>query len=293
MKNVPGALLTAFALLCAHSVAAEAPRPVAMIAVDPSIVDRGKCGVLSWSVRNATTATIDQGIGPVGMSGSIKICPYDTTSYRITASGEGGTAATDTTALVNTNIPPPAPPPPPPAEENPQEDTEPPEPPPAAPPVADLDVIEEIAVKLPESPPSSQDATPPPAPKKEPRKDELTISLLIEFDTGRSDIKPAYHAEVAKVAEFMKTYPHVKGEIEGHTDDRGGAKYNMRLSQRRAEAVKKFLVEKSGIDGTRLTTKGFGPTKPVSENATKEGRQRNRRIVANFDKVIVEIAEDE
>lgn len=280
MKNISRALFAAIALLCAHSAAADAPPPVAMISVDPSIIDRGKCGVLSWSVRNASSATIDQGIGSVGMSGFIKICPDNTTSYRISASGEGGGAATDTTALVNATAPQPTPAPvPTPAEAPPSV----PEPPPSATPAA----VEEIAVELPEPPPPPPDAPPPPAPRKEPRKEELTITLLIEFDTGKSDIKSGYHAEVAKVADFMKRYPHVKGAIEGHTDARGGVKYNMRLSQRRADAVKKFLVEKSGVDGTRLTTMGFGPTKPVADNATDEGRQRNRRIVANFDKVLV------
>jgi OOP family OmpA-OmpF porin len=128
---------------------------------------------------------------------------------------------------------------------------------------------------------------PPPPPPKEPTKEELTIVLNIEFDTDKSVIKPAYEPEVAKVAEFMKKYPQVKGVIEGHTDNIGSKPYNDKLSLRRANAVKKQLVDKYGIDASRLSTAGYGFSKPIADNKTEEGRQKNRRIVANFDKVTI------
>ncbi|HTY20710.1 MAG TPA: OmpA family protein, partial [Geobacteraceae bacterium] len=62
----------------------------------------------------------------------------------------------------------------------------------------------------------------------------------------------------------------------------------MKLSQRRAESVVKMLIDKYGIDKSRLTAKGYGLTKPIADNATKEGRQKNRRTVANFGCVTVE-----
>ena len=81
----------------------------------------------------------------------------------------------------------------------------------------------------------------------------------------------------------MKEYPEVKGVIEGHTDNKGGKAYNDKLSLRRAQSVKDYIVKKFGIDESRLGVKGYGFSKPVANNATAAGRQNNRRIVANFD----------
>jgi outer membrane protein OmpA-like peptidoglycan-associated protein len=121
-----------------------------------------------------------------------------------------------------------------------------------------------------------------------PPKEELCMALHIEFDTDKAVIKPEYFEEVEKVANFMKRYPQVKGAIEGHTDSVARAGYNLKLSQRRAESVVNMLVEKYGIDESRLSAKGYGLTRPVADNKTKEGRQKNRRIVANFGCVTVE-----
>jgi len=119
--------------------------------------------------------------------------------------------------------------------------------------------------------------------KPAPAPEQLCRTLNIEFATGKADISVNYHDEIAKVAKFMQEYPHVKGVIEGHTDNRGGKAFNDKLSQRRAQSVKNYIVKKFGIDSSRLGVKGYGFSKPVAENATAEGRQKNRRIVANFD----------
>ena len=121
-----------------------------------------------------------------------------------------------------------------------------------------------------------------------PRKQEkLCITLEIEFDTGKADIKSKYHDEIGKVAAFMKKYPDTKGVIEGHTDNVGGYDDNMKLSERRAASVRNYLVEKYGIAPERLSSKGYGYTKPIADNKTSEGRQKNRRIEANFDCIII------
>jgi len=86
----------------------------------------------------------------------------------------------------------------------------------------------------------------------------------------------------------MKKFPEQKGSNEGHTDSNASDKYNVKLSQRRTESVVKMLVEKYGIDKSRLTAKGYGESQPIADNKTKEGRQKNRRIVANFGCVSVE-----
>jgi len=117
--------------------------------------------------------------------------------------------------------------------------------------------------------------------------EKTCIVLKIEFDTGKADIKPKYHDEIGKVAEFLQKYPEAKGSIDGHTDNVGGNDYNMKLSERRAASVRKYLIEKYGIAPDRLTSKGYGYTKPVASNKTKEGRQKNRRMEATFDCVIV------
>ena len=114
----------------------------------------------------------------------------------------------------------------------------------------------------------------------------LCMGLQVEFDTGRADIKSQYHDEIAKVADYMKRYPDTTGVIEGHTDNVGTPEHNMKLSQQRAESVVTFLVDKFGIDRSRLTAKGYGSTRRIAYNTTAEGRQQNRRIDAVIDCVI-------
>lgn len=111
---------------------------------------------------------------------------------------------------------------------------------------------------------------------------QVQIDLRVLFDTGKAVVKPEFNAEIQKVAEFMKTYTSAKAEIEGHTDNVGSAAMNTALSQRRADAVKKVLVDNFGIETTRLSAKGYGPDKPMADNATAEGRQKNRRVVATL-----------
>ena len=121
-----------------------------------------------------------------------------------------------------------------------------------------------------------------PVPTPVPAPEQLCMTLNIEFATAKADIPAMYHDEIAKIANFMKEHPQIKGIIEGHTDNRGGNAYNQKLSERRAQSVKNYLVNKFGIDATRLGVQGYGFSKPVADNATAEGRQKNRRIVANF-----------
>ncbi|MFI5295783.1 MAG: OmpA family protein [Thermodesulfovibrionales bacterium] len=116
--------------------------------------------------------------------------------------------------------------------------------------------------------------------------DRLCISLQMEFDSGKADIKPQYHNEIAKVGDFMKKYPTTTATIEGHTDNIGGYENNMRLSQQRAESVVDYVVKNFGIDRSRLRAKGYGSTRRIAYNNTPEGRQKNRRINAIVDCVL-------
>jgi OOP family OmpA-OmpF porin len=117
--------------------------------------------------------------------------------------------------------------------------------------------------------------------------EKVSITLAIEFDTGKADIKSKYHDEIGRVADFLKKYPQAQGVIEGHTDNLGGAAMNQKLSERRAQAVVNYLVQKYGIDPVRLSAKGYGMTRPIADNKTAQGRQENRRVEAHFSAMVV------
>jgi len=117
--------------------------------------------------------------------------------------------------------------------------------------------------------------------------EKVSIALQIEFDSGKADIKSKYEEQIKKVADFMTTYPETTAVIEGHTDNVGKEASNVRLSTRRSESVRTYLIEKFGIAPGRLITKGFGSSQPVADNATPEGRQKNRRITAVIEAMTV------
>jgi OOP family OmpA-OmpF porin len=125
-----------------------------------------------------------------------------------------------------------------------------------------------------------EDFVPPPS--------KVCFPFNIEFATGKADIGSKYHSRLAGVADFMKKYPTTKGVIEGHTDDVGGADYNMKLSQMRAESVMQYLITNFGIDSSRLTAVGYGNTRRIDYNTTPAGRQHNRRVEAIIDCVMIE-----
>lgn len=83
----------------------------------------------------------------------------------------------------------------------------------------------------------------------------------------------------------MKEHPYTKIVIKGHTDSIGKKSYNMRLSRTRAKSLRQYLINKFGIDGSRITTIGYGPNKPIASDDTEEGRQKNRRAEAFIEEV--------
>ena len=113
--------------------------------------------------------------------------------------------------------------------------------------------------------------------------ERICITLKLEFDTDKAIVKSQYNDEIKRVSDFLNEYPEATAEIEGHTDSVGSEAYNQKLSQRRAQAVVKYLVDKFGIKAERLSAKGYGESKPIADNATEAGRQKNRRVVANID----------
>jgi OmpA-OmpF porin, OOP family len=161
--------------------------------------------------------------------------------------------------------PAPAPPPPPPVRE--------PEPAPAPPPPPP--VIEEMK-KAPEAASEVE--------KEIIEKGRAT--LMVQFDTGKAIVKPVYNKEIQKVADVMNKYKDLNIVVEGHTDNVGGKQYNLNLSQKRAEAIKKVMATKFKINSDRIKAKGFGYSKPIASNSTKEGKQKNRRVEAAVEYII-------
>ena len=111
---------------------------------------------------------------------------------------------------------------------------------------------------------------------------KIEITEKVMFDTGKATIKVDSHALLKDVATVLRDTPSVsKLRVEGHTDDVGKDAANKKLSQQRADSVKAFLVD-VGIDGARLEAVGYGEEKPVADNATDEGKEKNRRVEFNI-----------
>jgi outer membrane protein OmpA-like peptidoglycan-associated protein len=104
----------------------------------------------------------------------------------------------------------------------------------------------------------------------------LTLGNVL-FDVDKADLKQGGLQAVSKLAHFLKEYPKRNVLIEGYTDNTGSNEYNLKLSQRRANSVKRALVS-DGISDSRVNTIGYGEQYPVATNSTNAGRQQNRRV---------------
>ena len=109
----------------------------------------------------------------------------------------------------------------------------------------------------------------------------LTLGSNVLFDTASDTLKPGADEALNRVAQFLQSQPAVKLRIEGHTDSRGSDSYNEALSQRRAQAVARALMNR-GVDPSRLQAVGRGMEVPVATNDSAEGRQQNRRVELIF-----------
>ncbi|RKT42833.1 OmpA family protein [Thiocapsa rosea] len=99
----------------------------------------------------------------------------------------------------------------------------------------------------------------------------------IQFDVNKADIKPESAGIIDQVVQLMRDHQDLRFSVEGHTDSDGDGELNQRLSQQRAESVVRALIEK-GIGPDRLTSKGWGASKPVADNTTENGKAENRRV---------------
>jgi outer membrane protein OmpA-like peptidoglycan-associated protein len=115
------------------------------------------------------------------------------------------------------------------------------------------------------------------AAKATPPKPTDKITIHVNFDTNKSDIKKSELADLQKAEAFVKKYSTCKIEIDGYTDSTGNDKINNPLSERRAEAVQKWLIDHGATASDQITVKGNGSSNPVASNKTVKGRAENRR----------------
>jgi OOP family OmpA-OmpF porin len=133
-----------------------------------------------------------------------------------------------------------------------------------------------VTVKAPPPPPPPPAVAPVVVPVVAPKA--AMVTLRVNFDTNKYTIRPADLAELQKAIEFAKKNPDAKIHVVGYTDSTGSAKLNQKLSENRAEAVKKYLVGEGPIAGEKITSEGKGAADPVGDNKTKEGKFLNRRV---------------
>lgn len=140
---------------------------------------------------------------------------------------------------------------------------------------------EDEPVRVSASPPAPPPEPPPPAPppRVEVKKERIEVNETIQFEYNKAVIRPESDDLMAEIAGVINDHPEIrKLRIEGHTDNVGSKKFNMKLSLRRAEAVRDYLVNKGNVDASRLDVAGFGFDRPIASNDTEEGRAKNRRV---------------
>jgi outer membrane protein OmpA-like peptidoglycan-associated protein len=267
--------------------------PVLKFSADPAAISPGQCSTLAWSSQNVQKAEVDQNVGKVDVNGSKQVCPAETTQYMMTATGTGGTAYEEATVTVAPKVIPP---------------------PPASATTASISatpayVYAGQCTTLTWSTQNATDVTIDPevgkvgpsgskqvCPKENTQytisasnaggsnKASTTVpvykrtTLNINFDTNKADIRKADLPELQKAVDFVKKYPDTKVSVVGFTDSRGTDKYNQKLSERRANAVKKYLVDTGNVKADMITAEGRGKAEPVGDNKTKEGQYQNRRV---------------
>jgi outer membrane protein OmpA-like peptidoglycan-associated protein len=112
---------------------------------------------------------------------------------------------------------------------------------------------------------------------KDARGTIISMSDIL-FDVGKATLTQDLKTNLAKIAGILTIYKDANVQVEGHTDNVGGEEYNQKLSEKRASNVMEFLINPGGIAAARLSSVGYGFSKPLADNATKEGRQKNRRV---------------
>lgn len=133
---------------------------------------------------------------------------------------------------------------------------------------------------------------PAPAPKPEPKPEmrTITVRLNVLFEFDKAVVRAIYGDELQAVANAMKAHDDIELVLEGHTDAIGSDSYNQGLSERRVKAVEAKLAQDYGIDPDRISTVGYGESRPIATNDTREGRALNRRVIGelSYTEVVVD-----
>lgn len=131
---------------------------------------------------------------------------------------------------------------------------------------------------LPPPPPPPKEEPPPPPSRVVVKDNKVEISEKIQFEVNKATILPQSFSLMDEITDTVKKNPQIKKlSIEGHASSEGDAARNVKLSDERAKAVMKYIVDK-GVEAARLSAKGFGAKKPIADNATEEGKEKNRRV---------------
>jgi outer membrane protein OmpA-like peptidoglycan-associated protein len=131
------------------------------------------------------------------------------------------------------------------------------------------------------APPPPAPAPPPPEPPKPaplPPPKPVPVFENVYFNENKTNVDPIAAKALDRDGMILKENPNIKVEIGGHTDSLGSEKANQKISEKRAESAKKYIMDKFNISGDRLTVKGYGSKKPIADDKTKEGRAKNRRV---------------
>lgn len=147
-------------------------------------------------------------------------------------------------------------------------------------PLACVPILCSFVGEPPAPPPAPRVAQAParkPAPPPAPPAQERLVLRGVNFATDSAEIDPASAVVLDVAADQLRGRPGVSVVVEGHTDSTGSDAHNQALSQRRADAVRQYLVRK-GVPAERLTARGFGESNPIASNDTADGRAMNRRV---------------
>ncbi|MGB9722271.1 MAG: OmpA family protein [bacterium] len=110
------------------------------------------------------------------------------------------------------------------------------------------------------------------------REGSSIVLVGVEFEFNSARIKPESYPILDDAARILTMHPEIDVEVQGHTDDIGSDAYNLKLSQKRAESVRQYLIDVHMIEPVRLIPVGYGERRPIADNVTEEGRQKNRRV---------------
>jgi outer membrane protein OmpA-like peptidoglycan-associated protein len=130
----------------------------------------------------------------------------------------------------------------------------------------------------PPPPPPPPKPAPPPPPAPLPPLKPAPVLENVYFNENKTNIDPVAAKALDRDGAMLKENPDIKVEIGGHTDSSGSERVNQKISEKRAESAKKYLMDKFNIPGDRMIVKSYGGTKPIADNNTKEGRAKNRRV---------------